>query len=180
MSDKRQPEAVNRLTEAFGDSYQAMVKSAVDAQQRNVKLAQGWAEAITGVVEGQAETNRALTRAMESFVNLAEETVKSQERTSRALGESLDAYREVLEKATSLQERNDQLVRDFFGGAPTELQRGAEESQAAARNILDGSQKQMEAFQKMMDEAMDSYTSILNAPFALYQKNLEAFGKMGE
>lgn len=179
MSEK-QPEAANKLAEAFGESYQTVMKSAVDAQQRNVKLAQGWADAVTGVVESQAESNRALTRAMESFVKLADETVKSQERTSRALAESLDAYRDVLEKAVSMQERNENLVRNFFGGAPSELQRGVEESQTVANNIMDGSQKQMEAFQKMMGEAMDSYTNLLNAPFALYQKNLEAFGKKSE
>jgi hypothetical protein len=46
--------------------------------------------------------------------------------------------------------------------------------------MMDGSQKQMEAFQKLLAEAMDSYMNLLNAPFALYQKNLEAFGKRSE
>ena len=40
--------------------------------------------------------------------------------------------------------------------------------------------KQMEAFQKLLTEAMDSYMNLLNAPFALYQKNLEALGRQGE
>jgi hypothetical protein len=178
MSEK-QPDAA-RLAASFGESYQTVMKSVVDTQQRNVKLAQGWAEAVTGAVESQAETNRALTQAMESFVKLADEMVKSQERTSHALAESLDAYREVLEKATSMQERNENLVRNFFGGAPSELQRGVEESQTVAQNIMGGSEQQMEAFQNMFQEAMDSYTNLLSAPFALYQKNMEAFGKQGQ
>jgi predicted component of type VI protein secretion system len=180
MSEKQQSEAAGRLTEAFGESYRQAVQGAVEIQQRNARLAQGWAEAVTGVVESQAETNRALTRAMESFVKLTEETVKSQERTSRALSESLDAYRDVLEKATSMQERNERLVRDFLGGAPTELMRGMEQSQNLAKLLTDGSERQMEAFQRMFQEAMESYTNLLNAPFALYQKNLEAFGKRGQ
>jgi hypothetical protein len=32
----------------------------------------------------------------------------------------------------------------------------------------------------MLTEAMDSYTNLMSAPFALYQKNLEAFGKQGK
>jgi hypothetical protein len=38
----------------------------------------------------------------------------------------------------------------------------------------------MEALQNLLTEATDSYANLLNAPFALYQKNLEAFGRKGE
>ena len=64
MSEKQGSEAAKRLTEAFGEPYREVVRSAVDAQQRNVQLAQGWVESVTGVLESQAEANRALTRAM--------------------------------------------------------------------------------------------------------------------
>ena len=77
------PEAARRLTEAFGEPYREVVRNAVDAQQRNFQLAQGWVESVTGVLESQAEANRALTRAMESHTNAVEEAIKSQERTSR-------------------------------------------------------------------------------------------------
>jgi hypothetical protein len=53
-------------------------------------------------------------------------------------------------------------------------------SQAVAQGMMEGSQKQMEAFQRLLTEAMDSYMNLLNAPFALYQKNLEALGRQGE
>jgi hypothetical protein len=53
-------------------------------------------------------------------------------------------------------------------------------SQAVAQGMMEGSQKQMEAFQRLLSEAMDSYMNLLNAPFALYQKNLEAFQNRGE
>ncbi len=45
---------------------------------------------------------------------------------------------------------------------------------------MDGSEQQMEAFQKMLGEAMDTYMNLLNAPLSLYQKNLEAFGRRSE
>ena len=180
MSEKERPEAAQDLTEAFGEPYRKAMQTAVDAQQRNVQLAQGWVEGLTGVLESQAETNRALTRAMESYVAVVEEAVRSQERNSRALAESLDAYKEVLERTTSLQERSTSLVESFFGDVTGELREGMQNSQAVAQGMMEGSQRQMEAFQKLLAEAMDSYVTLLNAPFALYQKNLEALGRRGE
>jgi hypothetical protein len=38
----------------------------------------------------------------------------------------------------------------------------------------------MEAFQNLLAEALDSYVNLLNAPFALYQKNLEALRRRDE
>lgn len=178
MAEKQ--DATNRLTEAFGESYQGVMKSAVDAQQRNVRLAQDWVEKFTGLLESQAETNRALTGAMESYVKVVDEAMKSQQRTNQALAESMESYRDVIEKVSNLQEKNAELTRGFFDSVTGELKTQAESSEAIAKSLVEGSEKQMEAFQKMLTEAMDSYTNLLNAPFALYQKNLEAFGKRGQ
>jgi hypothetical protein len=180
MSEKERPEAVRGLAEAFGEPYRRAMQNAVDAQQRNMQLAQGWVEGLTGVLESQAEANRALTRAMESYVKVVEEALRSQERTNRALAESLEAYRDVAEQATTLQERSTDLVQGFFGDITAELREGMQSSQAMAKSLMDGSEKQMEAFQRMLGEAMESYMSLLNAPLSLYQKNLEALGRRGE
>ncbi|MGH3088787.1 MAG: hypothetical protein ACRDSJ_15890 [Rubrobacteraceae bacterium] len=176
MSEK-QTEGAARLTEAFGESYRQVVKSAMDTQQRNVQLAQGWVEGLTGVLESQAETNRALTRAMEAYTTVVEEAVRSQERTSRALAESLDAYREVLEKSTALQERNTKLVEGFFGDVTGELRGQMQGSQEIAKALMEGSERQMNAFQQMLADATNSYAELMRAPFDLYQKNLEAMSK---
>lgn len=180
MSEQQGPEAARGLTEAFAEPYRQVMQTAVDAQQRNVQLAQGWVEGLTGVLESQAEANRALTAAMERYVTVVEEAVRSQERTSKALAESLEAYKEVIDRTTALQDKSENLVQSFFGDITSELRDGMQNSQAVAQVMMDGSQKQMEAFQKMLAEAMESYMNLLNAPFALYQKNLEAFGKRGE
>jgi phage-related tail protein len=180
MSEKERPAAAQRLTEAFGEPYRRVMQSAVDAQQRNVQLAQGWVEGLTGVLESQAEANRALTRAMESYVNIVEEALRSQERTNRALAESLEAYKEVVERTTTLQERSTDLVQGFFGNVTAELREGMQNSQAVAQSLMAGSERQMDAFQKMLGEAMDTYMNLLNAPLNLYQKNLEALGRREE
>jgi hypothetical protein len=180
MSEKERHEAARGLTEAFGEPYRMVMQNAVDAQQRNMQLAQGWVESLTGMLESQAEANRALTRAMESYVKVVEEALRSQERTNRALTESLEAYREVVERASALQERSTDLVQGFFGDVTAELREGVQNSQAMAESLIDGSEKQMEAFQKMLGDTMDTYMNLLNAPLSLYQKNLEALGRRDE
>ncbi len=177
---ERGPEAARRLTEAFGEPYREVVRSAVDAQQRNVQLAQGWVEGVTGLLESQAEANRALTRAMESHTNAVEEAIRSQERTARALAESLESYKEVIERNTALQEKSTSLLQGFFGDVTSELREGMQGSQEVARSLTEGSERQMEAFQAMLGETMNSYANLLNAPYDLYRKNLEAFGKQGQ
>src|SRR5918997_1644164 len=144
VPEKDRSQAAERLTEAFGEPYQEVVRSAVDAQQRNVQLAQGWVESVTGVIE------------------------------------SLDAYKDVIERNTALQEKSTDLVQGFFGDMTTELRQGMQSSQDVARILMEGSEKQMEAFQAMLSEAMNSYTNLMNAPFDLYRKNLEALGKQGK
>jgi hypothetical protein len=180
MSEKQGPESARGLTEAFAEPYRQVMQSAVDSQQRNVQLAQGWVEGLTGLLQSQAEANRSLTEAMERYVTVVEEAIQSQERTSRALAESLEAYREVIDRTTTLQTKSEDLVQGFFGDITSELRDSMQSSQAMAQGMMDGSQKQVEAFQKMLTEAIDSYMNLLNAPFALYQKNLEAFGKRDE
>jgi hypothetical protein len=172
-------EAARRMAEAFGEPYREVLRGAVDVQQRNAQLAQGWVEGMTGLLESQAEANMALTRAMESHTRAVEEAVRSQERTSQALAESLESYKEVIERNTALQENSAKLVQGFFGDVSTELREGMQGSQEVARGLMEGSERQMEAFQAMLGEAMNSYASLMNAPFDLYRKNLEAFGKQG-
>jgi phage-related tail protein len=174
------PEAVRRLTEAFGEPYREVVRNTVDAQQRSVQLAQGWVEGVTGLLESQAEANRALTRAMEGHTKAVEEAIRSQERTSRALAESLESYKEVIERNTALQENSTKLLQGFFGDVTSELREGMQGSQEVASSLMQGSERQMEAFQAMLGEAMNSYANLMNAPFDLYRKNLEAFGKQDQ
>ena len=177
---ERDQGVAQRLTRAFEESHRAVIGNAVEAQRRNFELAQGWVEGMTGVMESQAEANRAMTKAMQSYVKVVDEALKGQERTNRALAESMESYRETVEKFSELQEKNTELTRGFFEGVTGELKEGAKSSQAMTRDLTEGSRKQMEAFQQMIGEAAESYADLMNAPYELYRKNLEAMKKMGE
>ena len=180
MTERDPAKAARTMGEAFGESYRKAAESVAETQQRNVRLAQGWVEGVGEVLESQAEANRALTGAMESHAKVVEEALASQERTNRVLAESLDSYRQVAEKFGALQEKNTELTRNIFEGIRGELESQSQSARDIAREMMEGSGKQLEAFQEMFQEAMGSYMELLNAPFSLYQKNLEAFRKGGE
>ena len=180
MTEREPAEAIRKMGEAFGESYRKAAENVAEAQQRNVRLAQGWVEGVGGMLESQAEANRALTTAMESHAKVVKESLESQERTNRVLAESLDSYRQVAEKFGELQEKNTELTRNLFEGIRGELENQAKAAQDNAREMMEGSGKQLEAFQEMFQEAMGSYTDLMNAPFSLYQKNLEAFRRGGK
>lgn len=183
MTEKNRPESeritADRMAEALGESYRKIVESAVEAQQRNMGLAQNWADNLSGVLESQVETNRALTRAMESYVRVVEEALESQERTNRALSESLESYREVIDRVATLQDQNTEMIRGFFEGAMGEMKTQTDQNLRMAGELVEGSEKQADAFQKMFQEAVNSYMELMNAPYELYRKNLEAFGGQG-
>lgn len=172
MSEDKQTEAARRLTE----SYLSGVQNAVDAQQRGVHLAQGWVQSLTGVLESQAETNRALTRAMDNFANVVGEAVESQERTARALTESLDAYRDVVERTNETQRKNEKLVENMLGGVVSELQQQSKGNEQMIRQLMESSGQQAESFQKLLTEAAESYARFMTAPFTPPGDNPESRG----
>ena len=168
---ERDQQGAEKLTRAFEESYRTVMGNAVDVQTRNFELAQGWVDGLTGLLESQTEANKVRTKAMESYAKVVDEALKCQERTNRALAESMDSYREAVEKVSETQEKNTDLTRSFFEGVTGELRQGAEGNEAMARDLTEGSRKQMEAFRQMLEEATSAYTKLMSAPFDVYREN---------
>ncbi|MBA2693969.1 MAG: hypothetical protein H0U65_16000 [Rubrobacter sp.] len=68
-------------------------------------------------------------------------------------------------------------MENLFDGVTGELRGQMQGSQEIVKALMEGSERQMGAFQQMLAEATSSYTELVNAPFELYQKNLEAMRK---
>ena len=107
---------------------------------------------------------------------VAQTPLSTREDVDRAVRQAEEAFSgwaatPVVERARVLF-RFKALLEEHF----EELREGMQGSQEVARNLMEGSERQMEAFQAMLGEAMNSYANLLNAPFDLYRKNLEAFG----
>ena len=151
-------------------AMQDAVGGAVAAQQRNMGLAQDWAQSVTEAYKSQAESYRALTDAMTSSMEALEKTLESQEQTNRALKESLDAYRNVVESASETQERNMQLAENFFDNVVETLRNQIESSREF---LLEPATKQQELFQNLAQEWRDAYVRLLNAPLEFYRTGAE-------
>ncbi len=150
---------------SLGDSYQKILTNAVAAQERNVNLAQGWVEGINEMLATQAETNRALTGAMESYVTVVDEALKSQEKTNRALTQSLESYREVIERANASQEQSVKLAQGFFETLESEVRSQTENNEALLEGLAEQSGKQWEMMEAMIRESMEAYMRMFNLPF---------------
>jgi wobble nucleotide-excising tRNase len=151
-------------------AMQDAVGGAVAAQQRNMGLAQDWAQSVSEAYRSQAESYRALTDAMTSSMEALEKTLESQEQTNRALKESLDAYRNVLESASETQERNMQFAENFFGNIVETLRDQVESSRAL---LLEPATKQQELFGHLAQDWVEAYKRLLNAPLEFYQTSAE-------
>ena len=157
-------------------AMQDAVGGAVAAQQRNMGLAQDWAQSVMESYKSQAESYQALTDAMTSSMEALERTLESQEQTNRALKESLDAYRNVVESASETQERNMQLAENFFGNVVDTLRDQLEGSRAL---LLEPAAKQQELFQNLAQEWLAAYTKLLSAPLEFYKSSAERSRRSG-
>ena len=81
--------AAERLAETTRDSFGTVVDHAVGLQERNVRFAQGMADASIKELRTQAESNRAVTQ------ELVERAERQRDAFQTLFEESLDTYLEL-------------------------------------------------------------------------------------
>ena len=175
-------EAAQRLTEAFGEPYREVVWGAVEAQQRNVQLAQGWVESVTGVLEsgGRGQPGADQGHA-EPHYTPSRRRSRARKRTSRALAEPGGIQGCYRAQHGAPGEELTNLVQGFFGDVTSELREGIQGSQEVALSLMEGLGEadgsisgdawRRDGLLRQPDE---------RSPSDLYRKNLEAFGKQGQ
>jgi ABC-type transporter Mla subunit MlaD len=109
-----------------------MVKLAVAAQERSMKVAQSWSDALLTTLKEQSEDSRANLATLASSLKAMERALESQEETNRAIRQSLEGYREILDRFTAAQERSTRLVQT----AVDDLKTATEGQLQAARALL--------------------------------------------
>jgi hypothetical protein len=109
-----------------------MVKLAVAAQERSLKVAQSWSDALLTTLKEQSEDSRANLATLSSSLGAMERAVASQEETNRAIRQSLEGYREILDRFTAAQERSSRLVQT----AVDDLKAATQGQLEAARALL--------------------------------------------
>ncbi len=88
-----------------------------------------------------------------------------------------DSYERVLDHAAAMQERNVRFAQEVVEGSINELREQAESNRARALELVEIADKQRDAFQKIVEESLDSYMDLAFAPLSCYKEGLTFAGK---
>jgi hypothetical protein len=102
---KQVNEAAEKFAEAIKESYQAIAKRSVSAQELNAQLTQEFFNGVINNLRGQAESNRALAE------DLVEQQQKQQEASQALTQESVGAYMDFLNSMFSFAQGSMQAAQ---------------------------------------------------------------------
>jgi hypothetical protein len=146
-------DAALRLNESLREVNQALANSAVAAQERNVKFAQGVFENTVEVLRNHAEDSRSLMQEM-----------AGQPERRHGLMQT------VADRAIAAQERNMKLAQSALLSGGELLKSHVEGSRELMQTFAQQAQRQQEAYQELARASMETYLSFFSAPFSYYQQ----------
>ncbi|WP_396909235.1 hypothetical protein [Mycolicibacterium sp.] len=94
-------------TNPFAD----LAKFVLTAAERNMTLAQSWADVLMGTLKEQSEHARTNLAGMTAALEAMDRTLTSQEEANRAMRKSLEAHRQLIDHYLAAQERTARLLR---------------------------------------------------------------------
>jgi len=156
MTQMNVNETVLNLTQSAQETSQAMAKSAVEAQERNVRYAQSVLTNGTEVLKSHVDSTRSL---VETVVGQAQ---KPQE-----------VFQTVTNSAVAAQERNIQFAQSVVENGIRVLHSHAEANRALTQELLDQSRKQQAIFQTLVSTSVEAYVSFFSTPFSYYKQALD-------
>ena len=98
--------AAENVAKSTGDAYKTVIDHSVSVGERNVRFTQGIVDAWTREIQGQAESNRAMTQ------ELLERAEKQRDALQTLVEESVDAYMDVIYAPFSYYKQGLRLVED--------------------------------------------------------------------
>jgi len=149
-------EATQELSESIREVNQAIADSAVAAQERNWKFAQGIFENEVELLKSHAESTRTM---MEKLIGEAEK------------GQPL--FQSVADSVVDARERNLKFVQSFLDNGTEVLRSHAESTRTLMQTLSEQSLKQREAFQVLASGTWDAYMGFLSSPFSYYENAME-------
>lgn len=149
MTDADDPQATSGTGGVFGD----IGRLTVGLQEESLRATRQWSEGVLALLREQAESNRAVMRAVQSSLEAMEAALTSQEETNRALRESLDAYREAVNGVGSAQRRTAELVQASLGNVVAVQQQQLQSAQSLMRSAA----PTRESVAGMMNQWIDAY-----------------------
>ena len=156
MAKNKVNEATGKLTESLRETNQAIVETAVEAQNRNLAFAQNTFENGVELLKSHADSTR----------NLVSEQLEQSEKQSvdfQAWSNSaITAYERNMRYAQSILQNGTEVLKSHVNSARTLMQILAEQSQ-----------KQQETFETLARESWDTYVDFLFTPFSYYRQAVD-------
>jgi len=153
MAKNKANEATWNLTESLRDTNQAIVETAVEAQNRNLAFAQNTFENGVELLKSHADSTR----------NLISDQLEQSEK------QAVD-YQAFANTAIAAQERNVRFLQSVVQNGTEVLKSHVNSSRALMQVLAEQSQKQQETFQVLARESWDTYVDFLFTPFSYYRQ----------
>jgi hypothetical protein len=156
MAKTKVTETTGKLTESLRETNQAIVETAVEAQNRNLAFAQNTFENGVELLKSHADSTR----------NLISEQLEQPEK------QTVD-FQALANSAIAAQERNVRYVQSFVQNGTEVLKSHVNSARTLMQILSEQSQKQQETFQELARESWDTYVDFLFTPFEYYRQAVE-------
>ena len=143
MEEKQINETVLELVKSVQETNEAIAASFVAAQERNMKLVQGFYKHAMEALEGQAESTRVLMEELAQHVRKQQEVLQrmaSQEVLQKIAKESMDTYMNFLRTPLA-------YYRQLLNTAEVTTRQGLENFQKASESFQKASRQGFDQFQ---------------------------------
>jgi hypothetical protein len=152
-------EATSSIIGTLRETNQAIMQSAIAAQERNMAFAQSTFENGIEVLKSQAENSRTL---MHDLVEQAGKQVQP------------EVFQAVVEKTIEAQDRNIKYAQSIFENGIEVLKSQVSNSRNLMQELGQQAQKQQDTFQQVAKDSVEAYMNFFRAPFTYYQQMLDA------
>jgi hypothetical protein len=156
MAKNKANEATWNLTESLRDTNQAIVETAVEAQNRNLAFAQNTLENGIELLKSHADSTR----------NLISDQLEQSEK------QAVD-FQAFANSAIAAQERYVRYVQSIVQNGTEVLKSHVNSSRALMQVLAEQSQKQQETFQVLVRESWNTYVDFLSTPFSYYRQAVD-------
>lgn len=152
-------EATSSIIETLRETNQAIMQSAIAAQERNMAFAQSTFENGIEVLKSQAENSRTL---MHDLVEQAGKQVQP------------EVFQELVEKTIEAQDRTIKYAQSIFENGIEVLKSQVSNSRNLMQELGQQAQKQQDTFQQIAKDSVEAYMNFFRAPYTYYQQMLDA------
>lgn len=156
MAKNKVNEATGKLTESLRETNQAIVETAVEAQNRNLAFAQNTFENGVELLKSHADSTRSL---------ISEQLEQSEK-------QAVD-FQAVANSAIAAYERNMRFAQGIFQNGTEVLKSHVNSARTLLQILAEQSQKQQETFETLARESWDTYVDFLFTPFSYYRQAVD-------